>query len=80
MGVATLLSYCGTLTDINIKQPLAAIFNYLLGAQLPWLPKHFVLEAFKQFAETTPFIDILETCIPQSASECVVDFIQKVLA
>ena len=78
VGVATLLSSCGSLNHPSIKDSLCTLFVTLFSAELPWLQQQLVLESFKQFAETTSFSDILEKCIPSAASSTIIDFIQKV--
>ncbi|XP_019856682.1 PREDICTED: uncharacterized protein C1orf112-like isoform X2 [Amphimedon queenslandica] len=77
-GIYSLLHSCGPLNHHDLKETLCALFNTLLSAELPWLPKQLVLESFKHFAEVTPFSDILEKCIPESVSSFVIDFIQKI--
>lgn len=78
IGVTSVLSCCGSLQNPMFKEQLCTCFLTLLSSHHSWLTKHMSLDAFRQFAEVTPFSETLERCVPASLSESVVSFIQRV--
>ena len=78
VGVANILSQCGTLKSHDLLKPITICFSLILSHTHSWLSQHYSLDAFRQFAEITPHANILEECIPSAMNNIVVDYLQKV--
>lgn len=78
VGVANILSQCGTLKSHDLLKPITICFSLILSHTHSWLSQHYSLDAFRQFAEITPHANILEECIPPAMNNIVVDYLQKV--
>ncbi|KAL5484613.1 hypothetical protein EMCRGX_G021142 [Ephydatia muelleri] len=79
LELTSFLSQCGGLQipthlQSDVLQCLVGMFQCLLGHR-DWLVHHHALEAFRSFAELTPFGEVVEQCIPHDMTEAVVSFL-----
>jgi hypothetical protein len=80
VGVASVLSRFGGFKNPALKDDICGCFYQLLDIEPcggGWLARYSSLDAFNQFAEMTPFTDILEMSIPAHMRKTVTDFINR---
>ena len=78
VGVAHILANSTCISSTITLGIITDCFTDLLSHTHQWLVLNEVLEAFRQFAETTPLAEILERCIPAVMNNTVVDYLHKV--